>query len=249
MVTPSNECVRVVKETGLRSVGSHLVGSNPTARNRRCSSVVEHPLCTSEAAVGRRFGSSLRQTKKYHDYTMASQDSVGEYSRYNEPDPIETKREKANTELRSKVMTALGDSTFYQPAVTPLESVAWGMSEKDAQQYIDQANGLIHGYKFEIGNIKDEDAGGKFTQFLLCPIDDPDEITTFFRNYVSGRASETGWFMGVYTIESFPIGHLGPVPAQPFMQGDEATQERGGRRRRRTRARKTRKRKTRRSRR
>ena len=24
--------VRVVKETGLRSVGSHLVGSNPTAR-------------------------------------------------------------------------------------------------------------------------------------------------------------------------------------------------------------------------
>ena len=27
-----NECVRVVKETGLRSVGSHLVGSNPTAR-------------------------------------------------------------------------------------------------------------------------------------------------------------------------------------------------------------------------
>ena len=100
MAHPSNEYVRVVKETGLRSVGSRLVGSNPTARicfyrpvvrtrvfdtrnlgsipSRsshstslrffpcRHSSVVEHPLCSREAAVGRRFNPFLRQPNFMH---------------------------------------------------------------------------------------------------------------------------------------------------------------------------------------
>ena len=215
----------MVKETGLRSVGSHLVGSNPTARNRRCSSVVEHPLCTSEAAVGRRFGSSLRQTKKYHDYIMSEK--------------TPPTAEDANDAIRKATIHVLGEFADTKLGTIPpggtLSQHPYAIREMDRNdQFVEFVLGDTTTNKIVTFFRKYATGNTDWRVFVYANDDDAEK-----KNAVEADLHE---FINPGDPRTPGIVKINPV-------SNVTHDMNGGRRRRRTRARKTRKRKTRRSRR